>query len=53
MLEYFPFGLPGPRVPFGTQAYEDEWKDELILVDLGGSDLGVVAHFQPFHCLSH
>lgn len=37
MLGYFPFGLPGPQVPFGTQAYEDEWIDELVLVDLSDS----------------
>lgn len=47
MLGYFPFGLPGPQVPGNPkgyqayacvpQAYEDEWIDELVLVDLGDS----------------
>lgn len=33
----FPSGLPSAVLPFGIQAYEDEWADDLIPVDLGDS----------------
>lgn len=33
----FPPGLPSAQLPFGIRLYEDEWADDVILVDLGDS----------------
>ena len=47
----FPSGLPSAQMPFGTQADEDEWTDDLILVDLGDSCPGygyTVSALGPF-----
>lgn len=44
----FPSGLPSAQLPFGIQAHEDEWTDDLILVDLGDSCPGFTyTHLRP------
>lgn len=48
-----PSGLPSAQLPFGIQLYEDEWMDDLILVDLGDSCPAPVTQSPPSPPFSH
>lgn len=50
----FSSGFPSAQLPFGIQPYEDEWTDDLVLVDLGDSCPGygyTVPTLTPFPIL--